>query len=65
MLPGWTRFPPAEEWLARNREIATSRNQFDEFLLSRAGAPATTDTQEDRERLFSDFVKWSLARERR
>jgi hypothetical protein len=65
MLPGWTRFAPAEDWLARNREVASSRNQFDEFLASRGGRSGTADTAEQRERLFSDFVKWSAARERR
>ena len=64
VLPGWTRFPPAEQWLARNREVLTSRNQFNEFLSSRTGGTAVA-TQEERERLFSEFVKWSQARERR
>jgi len=63
-LPGWTRFPPAEEWLTRNREVVSARSNFNEFLNARGGA-AAVGTPEDRERLFSEFVKWSQGRERR
>jgi len=62
VLPGWSRFQAAEEWLQKNREVAASRSQFEEFLTSRAAAAAAIDTPEDRERFFSDFIKW---RERR
>jgi TRAP transporter TAXI family solute receptor len=65
VLPGWTRFAPAEDWLTRNREVANSRNAFEEFLASRQGRAPTGETPEERERLFSDFVKWTAARERR
>lgn len=63
-LPGWTRFQPAEDLLVRTRQELGARNQFDEFLSSRALVGAI-DSQEDRERLFSEFVKWNQARERR
>src|SRR5262249_34830666 len=61
---GWARFQPAEDWLAKNREVLSARNQFNEFLRSRTGATAIA-TQEDRERLFLEFVKWTQGRERR
>ena len=61
---GWTRFQPAEDWLARNRETLTARRQFNEFLSSRLGVDAP-GSEEERERLFNDFVKWSQERERR
>jgi len=60
-LPGWTRFQPAEEWLARNRQVLSARSQFIEFLNSRASA-AIIASEEERERLFRDFVKWSQER---
>lgn len=63
-LAGWTRFQPAEDWLARNRETLTARRQFNEFLSSRLGVD-TLGSEEERERLFKDFVKWSQERERR
>jgi TRAP transporter TAXI family solute receptor len=68
-LPGWTRFPAAEEWLQRNRQtpaspqpVATNRENFKDFLAAR-GAAGTKP--EERERLFQEFLKWSQARERR
>jgi uncharacterized protein len=62
-LAGWTRFQPAEDWLARNRQTLSARRQFNEFLSSRGiGAPGS---EEERERLFLEFVKWSQERERR
>jgi uncharacterized protein len=62
-LAGWARFQPAEDWLARNRQTLSARRQFNEFLMSRGlGVPGS---EEERERLFLDFVKWSQERERR
>jgi TRAP-type uncharacterized transport system substrate-binding protein len=63
-LSGWARFQPAEDWLARNREALTARRQFNEFMSSRLGVNAL-GSEEERERLFNDFVKWSQERERR
>jgi len=65
VLPGWARFAAAEEWVARNREMASSRTQFEQFLQSQPGQSAKMDSAEGRERLFSEFIKWSQARERR
>jgi TRAP transporter TAXI family solute receptor len=63
-LPGWTRFPAAEEWLRRNRELsAATRQKFNQFMAARnVASPAT---QDERERLFQDFLRWNQARERR
>jgi len=70
-LPGWTRFPYAEDWLQKNRPqvSATSneRAQFNEFVSSRGAgeAPlAAGGNFEERERLFQEFVRWKQARER-
>jgi uncharacterized protein len=71
-LPGWTRFPYAEEWLQKNRpQVSTAGNeraQFNEFVASRGAGEtslAAGGSFEERERLFQEFVKWKQAHERR
>jgi len=73
-LPGWTRFPAAEEWLAKNRaqsqapaSDSSERAQFNEFVSGRGAeaALATAGNPDDRERLYRDFLIWKQARERR
>jgi TRAP transporter TAXI family solute receptor len=59
-LPGWNRFDAAEEWLRNNRaapQAPPSREQFDTFVAAR-GANAYA-REEDRERLFREFLKWN------
>jgi uncharacterized protein len=69
VLPGWTRFPAAEEWLAANRvkqpTASNSREQFDQFLAARraAGGSDVTGSADDRDQLFQEFLKWQ-ARQR-
>ncbi len=70
MLPGWKRFPAAEEWLQRNSAMAQpgnrqQREQFERFLETRPQASSTQLTPNDRERLFQEFLKWSGTRDRR
>ncbi len=71
-LPGWTRFPYADEWLQKNRpQVAApgqERAQFNEFVASRGGGEqplAQAGSFEERERLFQEFLKWKQTRERR
>jgi uncharacterized protein len=69
VLPGWTRFPAAEEWLKRNRQVeqaptAELRDEFKAFLAVR-GVVAAASVGEERERLFQEFLKWSRSHERR
>jgi len=72
-LPGWTRFPAAEEWLAKNRQqpqstsATTERAQFNEFVAGRGpdAALALAGNPDERERLYRDFLIWKQARERR
>lgn len=65
-VPGWKRFAPAEEQLARLVGASAPSQQelsqeFNSFLVTRADArPATS--QADREALFREFLRW---RERR
>ena len=63
-LPGWTRFPPAQQWLDRNATVANQNPQdvktlFSRFLDTRQqvlGGPAITDQQ--RQELFNQFQRW-------
>jgi uncharacterized protein len=58
-LPGWKRFAGAEELLATYREqtLANKKAQFEQFLADRsAGRPAS---QQERDQLFDDFLKWT------
>jgi hypothetical protein len=64
-MPGWRRFPPAQDWLNRNAAVAGNQNnkameaEFESFLDSRAraaGAPPPTPQQS--EQLFNKFRDW-------
>lgn len=64
-LPGWRRYPPAEQWLQRNVQIAKSpsveemRLMFSRFLDERrqAAGEAPLPTQE-KSALFQQFRAW-------
>jgi len=62
-LPGWTRFAPAQEWLDQNRQTASTevREQFNAFLVEQTGA--TQLSEEDKDALFSEFVRWRQDRQ--
>ncbi len=62
-LPGWTRFTPAQEWLDQNRQTASTevREQFNAFLVEQTGA--TQLSEEDKDALFSEFVRWRQDRQ--
>lgn len=63
-LPGWTRFPAAEEWLEKNRAQSTTlqRDQFEKFVAQRQKAePAMAFGPQDKQKLFEDFLKWNGA----
>jgi TRAP transporter TAXI family solute receptor len=57
-LPGWKRFEGAEELLASYREqtLAGMRGQFDQFIARRSGKLPTTE--QERNQLFNDFLRW-------
>jgi TRAP-type uncharacterized transport system substrate-binding protein len=63
-LPGWTRFPAAEAWLAQHRDepLESERDKFERFVRARGGEPGASA---DRARLFREFLQWSEARARR
>jgi len=63
VLPGWKRFEAAEEWLKQSREadINARRDQFEQFLASR-NISAKRLPENDRNKLFEEFLKWSSSR---
>lgn len=72
-VPGWKRFEAAEQWLqnhnllenaANARAPEIRRDQFDEFLGARGYRNAAA-TNEQRDRIFSEFLEWSRARKQR
>lgn len=67
-IPNWGRFPAAEEWLRKNRAIADPqavRKKFEQFLTARANSRnGKSDSPQEQEKLFRDFLNWNKARER-
>ena len=64
VLPGWKRFPAAEEWLQNHQPPRTagagSRQQFEQFLAGRraAGENDNPANVAERDRLFQQFIEW-------
>ena len=64
-LPGWRRYPPAEQWLRRNVEVARPPSPddlkamfaqyIDERRRATGGAPMTEREKED---LFQQYHRW-------
>lgn len=66
-LPGWQRFPAAEEWLARTRaaQATAVETGFQEFIRKKVAEGRQVDAQDpdERERLFREFLEvWQSAR---
>jgi uncharacterized protein len=64
-LPGWHRFPPAEQWLQRNVPVAAVPNleqlraiflRFIEERQQATGGPPMT--QQEKDQLFGQFEAW-------
>jgi TRAP transporter TAXI family solute receptor len=63
VVPGWKRFPAAEEWLERHREASeqpTTRQEFEQFL-GRGGEHVSAASEPERKQLFEEFLKWNRA----
>jgi TRAP transporter TAXI family solute receptor len=63
VLPGWQRFPAAEDWLASHKTatpvVAGARQQFDQFLAGRrASGEADPNSVAERDKLFQQFLEW-------
>jgi uncharacterized protein len=50
-LPGWQRFPAAQDWLQQAK--------FEEFAAKRQSAGAAPTAPADKQRLFREFLEWS------
>lgn len=71
-LPGWRRFPPADQWLKRNttptsqtaapRDLKTVFQRFLEERLQVSGAQGMT--QEQKDELFGQFQRWLTSQTR-
>ncbi|HUK58574.1 MAG TPA: TAXI family TRAP transporter solute-binding subunit [Stellaceae bacterium] len=63
-LPGWHRFPPAEQWLGRNAPVAQKgapsdlKVVFQRFLDERLKAMGSDMTQQQKDELFDQFERW-------
>lgn len=70
-LPGWRRYPPADEWLQRNAQVANIQNVdslkamfsrfIDERRLASGGAPMS---DQDKANLFQQFQSWRTGQTR-
>jgi TRAP-type uncharacterized transport system substrate-binding protein len=65
-VPGWTRWSVAEEMLRKARQDAvaeapTASGEFTAFLKTKTAA---TETPEQREALFREFLQWQQQRQR-
>jgi TRAP-type uncharacterized transport system substrate-binding protein len=61
-LPGWKRFPAAEQWLASHKDVTvgTSRGDFYAFIAKRniSNASLLNMPPEERQALFQQFLQW-------
>lgn len=68
VMPGWKRFPAAEEWLKRHGwaapVTAEQRDQFNRFLKTHAQLTEAM-TAADRDQLYQEFLQWNEARKKR
>jgi uncharacterized protein len=63
-LPGWKRFPAAQDWLDNHRppmtpQASMQQADFDQFLAQRAGGAPDLSTPQQRDELFREFLQWS------
>jgi TRAP transporter TAXI family solute receptor len=62
-LPGWKRFPEAQEWLDNHRapapQVSAQQADFDQFLAQRAGGVPDLSTPQQRDALFHEFLEWN------
>lgn len=66
-LEGWQRSPLAQNWIDRAKTAAAAdpgmRNRFDTFL-AQADTNVSTVSDEERAKLFRDFLEWSKRQNR-
>jgi hypothetical protein len=64
-IPGWRRYPPAEQWLQRNLQVAKAPNpeellsMFTRFVDERRQSTGGTPmTQQEKQDLFQQYRRW-------
>jgi TRAP transporter TAXI family solute receptor len=63
-IPGWKRFPPADEWLKRNTPVISQvkpdelKQIFERFIQERLQVAGGAMTQSQKDELFSQFEHW-------
>jgi len=60
-LPGWTRFPAAQEWLDQHQASAPAvpQQQPQQLTTGQNSAPASgAANAAGKDQLFKDFLKW-------
>jgi len=64
-LPGWDRFPPAQEWLEREEHLQSdySQERFYRFLARQAAPSSPAMREETKQELFREFLEWSAGRQ--
>jgi TRAP-type uncharacterized transport system substrate-binding protein len=60
-IPGWTRFPPAQEMINR---ISAARVNVDPVLARSQAVRAAPNNPAEQERLFHQFLQWSKEQKR-
>lgn len=70
-MPGWRRFPPAEQWLKRNAAMAGQMSPqdfkavFSRFIDERRQAGGTVGmTEQQKDELFKQFQRWQSEQRR-
>jgi TRAP transporter TAXI family solute receptor len=70
VVPGWTRFAPADDWLKRNTKPANQvkpdelKQIFESFIEERLAAAGGKMTQAQKDDLFGQFQRWQTSQTR-
>jgi uncharacterized protein len=64
-LPGWQRFPAAQQWLDRQAAEAAAKPPSPAPQARTQAAKEPPQDTADRERLFKEFIEWSRTKGRR
>ena len=62
VLPDWTRFPAAQEWLQRNAAGRSVQGGGDQTGMVRPAVGGQQLGSDDQQRLFEEFLKWRSRR---
>ena len=69
-VPGWKRFPAADQWLKRNAAVAKApepdnlKQIFERFIEERLVASGGKMSQDQKDELFNQFQRWQSTQRR-